>query len=212
MNKYVRDHLLIPIGIPIAVLVGMGFLIVNISRIFLTLSATAAVVAGTGLAVAFLFGCAYAASPRHRKRSKVGVAMLVILGLGAGIAGAWAADRGERKIEKHAADGEHPPKGSPSPGEADVVVEIVAKGIEFDKAALSFPAGKTVDVHLRNDDAAIHNWSMYRDKGLSDEVFRGDTFSGPNADKHYLFTAPGAGTYYFKCDVHPDMRGTVEVT
>lgn len=210
MNKYVRDQILIPIGIPLAVLVGMGFVIINLSRVLLTLSKNGSVIVGTAVAATVLFGCAYAASPRHRKRSKVGLTMLVIFGLGVGIAGAWAADRGERRIVK-----DHPAAPSPSVSpvqQADVTVELVAKGIAFDKAALEFPAGKVVDVHLRNDDSTIHNFAMFGDEAHANVAFRGDTFSGPNADKHYLFTAPAPGTYFFHCDVHPTMKGTVKVT
>jgi plastocyanin len=27
----------------------------------------------------------------------------------------------------------------------------------------------------------------------------------------YTFTSPGPGTYYFRCDAHPDMNGTFYV-
>lgn len=212
MNKYVRDHLLIPIGIPIAVLVGMGFVIVNLSRVLLTVSKAGAVIVGTAVSAAILFACAWAASPRHRRRSKMGIALLVTFGLVTGIAGAWAAERGERKIEKHEAEAPASPSPGGSPaGEADVTVELVAKDIKFDKTAFDIPAGKSVDVHLRNDDPTIHNFTLFRDMEKTDVFFRGDTFSGPNADKHYVFEAPPPGTYHFHCDVHPTMEGTVTV-
>jgi plastocyanin len=213
MNKYVRDHLLIPIGIPVAVLVGMGFVIVNLSRVLLTLSKTGSVIVGIGVAVAVLFGCAYAASPRHRRRSKVGITLLVIFGLGIGVAGAWAADRGERHIEKHRPSAPAEPSPGASPiKQADVTVDLVAKDTKFDKKTLEFPSGKSIDVHMRNDDATIHNFAMFADAAMTQVVFRGDTFTGPNATKDYVFDAPAPGTYHFHCDVHPTMQGEVTVT
>lgn len=216
MNKYVRDQILIPIGIPIAVLAGMGFVIVNLSRVLLAVNQNLAVVIGTAVAVAVLFGSAYAASPRHRKRSRAGISLLVVFGLGLGIAGAWAADHGERKIEKHTTEATASPQptGTPTaaPAQADVTVELAAKDIKFDKTQLELPSGKTVDVHVTNQDATLHNFAMFRDEAKTDVVFRGETFTGPGADKHYIFEAPAPGTYHFHCDVHPTMEGTVKVT
>ena len=59
----------------------------------------------------------------------------------------------------------------------------------------------------------IHNFAVYKNsKALSaDKIFVGDLFAGP-ATKTLTFTAPGAGSYYFRCDVHPDtMNGTFSV-
>jgi plastocyanin len=42
-------------------------------------------------------------------------------------------------------------------------------------------------------------------------VFVGEVFSGA-ASRIYIFDAPDPGTYYFRCDVHPQvMTGTAVV-
>lgn len=38
----------------------------------------------------------------------------------------------------------------------------------------------------------------------------GEIFPGP-ATRDYDVPALEAGTYYFQCDIHPQMNGTVEV-
>ena len=44
------------------------------------------------------------------------------------------------------------------------------------------------------------------DSSASEQVFGSDPFSGP-AVVVYNVPALAAGTYFFRCDVHPDMAG-----
>ncbi|MCA1834647.1 MAG: cupredoxin domain-containing protein [Actinomycetota bacterium] len=210
MNKYVRDRILIPVGIPIAVLVGVGFVIVNISRVLLAVNKDLSVVIAIAVATSILLGAAFAASPKRPRRARTGLGLLVVLAVVVGTSGAIAAQHGEREVEKHAK--EPAPLSTATPTiTADVTVTIVAKLTKFDKAHLDFPSAKTIDVKMTNEDATIHNWALFRDAAMSDVVFRGDTFSGPGSTKDYIFTAPPPGTYHFHCDVHPVMEGTVTV-
>ena len=89
---------------------------------------------------------------------------------------------------------------------------IVAQGIEFDLEMMTFPAETEVSVTFDNQDAAIpHNWAMYEEgPPAQGDLFIGETFNGV-AEQTYNFTTPGAGEYYFQCDVHPAMNGTAEV-
>ena len=87
-----------------------------------------------------------------------------------------------------------------------VLFNLLSNAVKFT------PSGKSIDVKVLNEDATIHNFAMFTDSAMSDVVFRGDTFSGPGATMDYLFTAPKPGTYFFHCDVHPVMNGTVKVT
>ena len=52
--------------------------------------------------------------------------------------------------------------------------------------------------------------AIYRDESLDEVLFRGDLVTGP-AKVDYDVPALPAGTYYFQCDVHPSMNGTVTV-
>ena len=102
--------------------------------------------------------------------------------------------------------------GTGPPPRPEPTIPLVAKGITFDKSALTFPAGKPVLIDFKNEDAqTTHNFAIYTDATLGKNLFVGDPVTGPG-ETVYRFTAPGPGTYYFQCNYHPQqMHGTVKV-
>ena len=97
-------------------------------------------------------------------------------------------------------------------GEA-VTVDLSAQNIAFDKSSITVPAGAAVTVDFDNKDSGIpHNFAVYTDSSASQSIFKGETITGP-ATTTYHFTAPSdPGTYYFRCDVHPEqMNGNFVV-
>ncbi|HEY2956964.1 MAG TPA: cupredoxin domain-containing protein [Actinomycetota bacterium] len=90
-------------------------------------------------------------------------------------------------------------------GGASDKVTLVAKGIAWDKTALTIPAGKKVEVTVENKDSVEHNLTFAAAKANKD-VEGGKT-------EDVSFTAPAAGTYEFHCEYHPtQMKGTVKVS
>ena len=93
------------------------------------------------------------------------------------------------------------------------VIELVAVNIRWDQESLSAPAGQPVSVVMDNQDVGVlHNFSLYADRAMTQAIFVGDLVTGP-AVETYNFDAPSTpGTYFFKCDVHPDtMTGQFTV-
>ncbi|HXF71061.1 MAG TPA: cytochrome c oxidase subunit II [Actinomycetota bacterium] len=89
-------------------------------------------------------------------------------------------------------------------------LRITAERIAFDRSCLAVPADTPVTLTLDNRDQGIpHNLSVARDEGFTDVVFSGEIFSGPGSRTYRLGPLP-AGTYFFRCDVHPvpAMSGT----
>jgi plastocyanin len=85
--------------------------------------------------------------------------------------------------------------------------QLTASGLKFDKNTLVVPAGQNVTVSLDNQDAGqMHNFAVYTDKDVGQNLFRGELFAGKGA-KDFSLQAPAAGVYYFRCDTHPDMNG-----
>jgi plastocyanin len=85
---------------------------------------------------------------------------------------------------------------------------IVAEGIAFDTNELMLPAGRQASLTLDNRDSAVqHNVAIYTEEG-GEPIFQGELITGP-AEQTYTFTIPEPGEYYFQCDVHPQMNGTV---
>jgi plastocyanin len=83
---------------------------------------------------------------------------------------------------------------------------IVAKDVKFTTPSVTAPADRVFAIDFDNQDAAPHNVAIYDGTGAN--VFRGDIFGG-SSHRVYSVAALAAGTYTFKCDVHPDMTGTL---
>lgn len=94
-----------------------------------------------------------------------------------------------------------------APPEADLVVESV--DMAFDTDTITLTAGEATTLFYRNLDGAPHNIAIYTDEGASQELFVGETIT--DAAVTYEIPALEPGTYFFRCDVHPDMNGTVIV-
>jgi plastocyanin len=90
-------------------------------------------------------------------------------------------------------------------------VRIVAEATEFDTDRLELPADTPTQLTLDNRDAAPHNVSIYEDESASGEpLFTFEPITGP-AVETFTVEPIAAGEYFFHCDVHPTMQGTVVV-
>jgi plastocyanin len=89
---------------------------------------------------------------------------------------------------------------------------VTAQGLAFDTKTLTIPADTPTKLTFDNNDAGTpHNVAIYPSSSdLSTPLFRGDIVTGP-ATATYDVPALKAGSYYFHCDVHPTMNGTVTV-
>ena len=102
--------------------------------------------------------------------------------------------------------------GSGGGGTATVsngAVEISADNLEFDVSTIEAPAGEAFTITLVNNDTAPHNISIHTEEG-GDEIVTGGTINGGETVEVEV-PALDAGEYYFLCDIHPDMNGTVVV-
>jgi plastocyanin len=92
------------------------------------------------------------------------------------------------------------------------VVRIEAKNSLFATTTLTGPAGQAFSLRFRNDDTGVlHNVSIYTSASATDDLFKGKVFAGP-ATEIYKIKPLDAGSYFFRCDVHPTtMTGTLTV-
>jgi plastocyanin len=87
-------------------------------------------------------------------------------------------------------------------------LSITAFDQKFDKKCLAAPATQAFTVEFNNLDRGIpHNLSIYEDKTVAKTLFKGELVNGPGKA---TYSVPGlpAGTFFFRCDPHPEMQGT----
>jgi plastocyanin len=92
------------------------------------------------------------------------------------------------------------------------VVEVRTKNLLFDKKELHVAAGQPVTIRLVNEDpSVVHNMAVYMKNDAKEKVFVGDIFPGVET-REYKLSALKAGSYFFRCDAHPDsMTGVLHV-
>jgi plastocyanin len=107
---------------------------------------------------------------------------------------------------------ESPSGPAPTAPAGATALEITAKNLAFDKSSLTAKAGQPVQVTFHNEDVGVlHNVSFYTSRAASQAIHKGDLTTGV-ATVTYNFNAPSTpGTYFFHCDVHPDMQGNFVV-
>jgi cytochrome c oxidase subunit II len=104
-----------------------------------------------------------------------------------------------------------PSSGAPPSGAAGSPTTIAISAINstFSTATLEAPAGVPFAVAFSNKDPGIpHDFDIHDANGA--QVFKGDLVTGPK-DVTYQVPALPAGTYEFRCIVHPTMTGTLTV-
>jgi plastocyanin len=80
----------------------------------------------------------------------------------------------------------------------------------FVKERVTAPAGEPFGLTFENEDDGVpHNVAIYRDDSVEESLFVGDLVEGPTTVT-YDVPALEPGVYYFRCDVHPQMDGTLE--
>jgi plastocyanin len=94
-------------------------------------------------------------------------------------------------------------------GGQGAAVTVTAQNIAFDTDTIELPADTESTITLVNEDTEPHNIAIYTDDTVAENLFRGDTVTGDRID--YTVPPLDAGEYYFQCDVHPTMNGSVVV-
>ena len=84
---------------------------------------------------------------------------------------------------------------------------VVAKDLKFAPATVEVKAGENFTLHFDNQDSAPHNVAIFTDSSASTPVSVGEIVSATKADQ--LVPALQPGSYFFRCDVHRDMTGTI---
>jgi plastocyanin len=84
---------------------------------------------------------------------------------------------------------------------------ITAQGNAFSPTTLDVTANKAFGLTLDNKDSAPHNVAIYTDSSASQSISVGEIVSSTKATQQVPALAPGS--YFFRCDVHHEMTGTI---
>ena len=87
-------------------------------------------------------------------------------------------------------------------------LKITAFDTKFDKNCLAAPANQDFTIEFSNLDRGIpHNVAIYEDESAQKNFFKGELVDGPGKTM-YSVKGLAAGTFFFRCDPHPEMNGT----
>jgi plastocyanin len=97
-------------------------------------------------------------------------------------------------------------------GAASDTVQLCASNEQaFATSSLTAPSGARFELIFDNQDEGVpHNVAIYTDDSATESLFVGDQIVGPD-EVTYDVPALDPGSYYFRCDIHPVMDGTLEV-
>lgn len=79
----------------------------------------------------------------------------------------------------------------------------------FDQATLTIAASSAWSLRLVNEDDVPHNVAIFMDESATESLFVGELITGTTIA--YEVPALEPGTYFFRCDLHPDMSGMLVV-
>jgi plastocyanin len=99
-------------------------------------------------------------------------------------------------------------KADPGPTGADPMAPaITASGVKFNLEKLVIKAGTEVTLSITNKDSGIpHNLAIV-EGGTT--VFAGEQFAGVATKEYTLPALDAKKVYTFRCEVHPNMKGTI---
>jgi plastocyanin len=101
--------------------------------------------------------------------------------------------------------------GTITASEGAGAIKVVAQNTAFDVKEIDLPADTPSEIKVENKDPFAHNLAIYQDESASGTpLFTFEPFAGPDTKTFPVDPIP-AGEYYFHCDIHPNMNGTVVV-
>lgn len=209
MSEEVRFRLPLPFVIPVVALLVIGAVTFGLSRILLAVPKEVSVIVAIAVAANVLIAAAVLANRPETARSSW--AELLIVFLYPILIGAVLTTIDWPEGE-HASAGEEAgaQEASEEAGGAGGLT-VSAEALVFNTDEITLSAGEETELTFDNADSSSvqHNVAIYEEEG-GEELFVGDVIPGGQSVT-YSIPALDKGEFYFQCDVHPGMNGTVVV-
>ena len=84
---------------------------------------------------------------------------------------------------------------------------IVAKDMKFLTTSVEVKAGQNLTLHFHNQESVPHNVAIFTDSSAGTPISIGEIVTSAMAEQTVPALQPGS--YFFRCDVHHDMTGTI---
>jgi plastocyanin len=111
---------------------------------------------------------------------------------------------------------EEPATETTQPAEGGAgAIALTAASLAFDTDQLTIPAGKPATIEFNNEDSSPHNLAFYESAAdgptKTNPLWTGDEVAPGSSTTYETTPIEEAGDYYFQCDIHPGMNGTLTV-
>lgn len=195
MEESVRERGVLPVVVPLGIFAVISILVFLFSRILLNVPRQVAVAVALMTALNILVTC-YTISVR-RVQGFTALLLVVVIAIPVVVGGAAASKIIKVKV--------------PAEPVAIQTIQLSAAHTAFSLAALDLTAPET-KIDFKNADTVPHNVHIFNGPDAkSPTLFTGSIVPG-GSSATYDVTGLSAGTYYFRCDIHPtQMTGTVTV-
>jgi plastocyanin len=185
-----RKRILEPLSLPLFAAAFVAALVFSLSRILLAIPEKGSTTIALMIAAEVLGVAAVLSAGSRLKAAQR--ALLILTGVALIGGGTAAASLGTRAIEQ-----------------LGVEVAITAKDIKFVETHVVVPANTEVSFKFINNDAGVpHNVDITKDDAGTQSVAKSNIFNGI-ASQTFKATLP-VGNFFYHCDVHPTMKGTLE--
>ena len=84
---------------------------------------------------------------------------------------------------------------------------VVSQANVFSPSTVNVKAGNAFSLTLDNKDSAPHNVAIFKDSTAAEKISIGEIVSSTKVTQQV--PALEKGSYFFRCDVHTDMTGTI---
>lgn len=202
----VRVRVPLPIVIPVGALIVIGGIAFGFSRILLNVPKHVAVALALVMAANVLGACAYVAL-KERMSAATWAELFIVLTYPI-IIGIVLTQTG---IVDNSGGADAKPAPAATQEAAAGGTELTASSLQWSTDSLSTAADKPFTVTVTNEDTTTHNFSVYDGQDATGkQLFKGqDVSAGATVDED-VDPLP-KGSYYFQCDYHPAMNGTLTV-
>ena len=206
----IRFRVPLVLVIPLGAVAMIAVLAWSFSRILLSLPAGAATTVAMITAANILGACAFLALRPNLSRATV--FEVVLVALYPVIIGLVMVQAGFGVSEEHAGASEAGGEQSAPAGPA--TDSMVAEQTEFNADAIELAAGKPSDFEIDNRDTVVHNLLIFQTEAdaadPSSALFASPDIAGGASDS-FSIKPLKKDDYYFVCEYHANMNGTVKV-